>query len=159
WTPITLLQRPDVGEPRLIIAARLHPAQVPTVAVRPRDELPIAQQFVRDDLDVNAHRAQRAAAGAEGRSDLVVGGGTEPALEFGRQLLLVQLVVAAHESEDEASVRGDDRHRLRRRRRIDVEEARKVLDRRDSGRLDFLRCGTDPGKYGGPGTPPAASPS
>src|SRR5207244_10715465 len=55
WTPITLLQRPDVGEPRLIIAARLHPAQVPTVAVRPRDELPIAPQFVRDDLDLHAH--------------------------------------------------------------------------------------------------------
>ena len=67
------LRLAEVGEARLEVAAGLDAAQVPAVAVRAGDELALAQRLVGDDLAREADRAERAAAGAEGGADLVVG--------------------------------------------------------------------------------------
>ena len=56
------------------------------------------------------------------------------------ELGLLEPVVAAHEREHDRPVVLRHRHRLRRRRRIDPEEARERLDRRDAGRLDLGRA-------------------
>ena len=76
-------------------------------------------------------------------ANLVVGRGPERRLEDRHQLLLAQPVVATHEREHEP-VACHDRHRLRRRRRVDAEELRQRLDRRHAGRLDLLRRGRAP---------------
>ena len=64
----------QVGEARLEVAAGLDAAQVPAVAVRAGDELPVAQRLVGDDL-ARRSRPGRASRriGAERGADLVVG--------------------------------------------------------------------------------------
>src|SRR5829696_4766547 len=54
------------------------------------------------------------------------------------ELRLLEAVVSPHEREDDAPIL-DDRHRLRRRRRVDPERRRERLDRLDAGRLDLDR--------------------
>src|SRR5207248_2083206 len=112
---------------------------MPAVTVRTRDVLTLAKQFVSDDLDVHGDGPERSAACSERRADLLVGCRTEAALEHGRQLLLAELVVAADQAEHELALVGDDWHRLRRRRGVDREELRQLLDRRDAGRRDLDR--------------------
>src|ERR671935_93150 len=96
-TRIAGIRLSDVREARFVIAPRLDAAQMPAVAVRAGNELPVAQRLVRDDLDLDAHGTERSAARAERRTDLVVGCWPERRAENRRQLLLTQLVVAAFE--------------------------------------------------------------
>ena len=70
---VALARLAQVGEARLEVAPGLDAAQVPAVAVRAGDELPVAQRLVGDDLALEADRAERAAGGAERGADLVVG--------------------------------------------------------------------------------------
>ena len=117
----------EVGEPRLVVAPVLDPAEVPAGAVRAGDELAVAQRLVGDHLAVEAHRAERAGVGAERRADLVLGrrpvvrcrappGASPP--RAGRR----------RGSAPSTSVPSllHDRHRLRRRRRVDPEELRRA---------------------------------
>ena len=139
----------QIGESRLVVAARLDAAQVPPVVVCAGDELPFAERLVGDHLAREADGAERAAARAERRSDLVVRRRTRCAGQRVVELRLAEPVVAADEREHEGAVRLDDRHRLRGRRRVDPEELGQPLDRRHSGRLDLLwraeRIGQDGG--------------
>ena len=77
----------DVGERRLVVAARLDAAQVPAVLVRAGDVLALAERLVGDDLDVDSDRAERAATGAERSADLVVRRRPERGLEERLELL------------------------------------------------------------------------
>ena len=99
-----------------------------------------------DDPD----RADRAGIGAERFADLLLGRRPKCLAERLEHLALVEPVVAADEAEHDLAV-SDDGHRLRRRRRVDAEELRDVLDRRHAGRLDLLRR-----VERAPGTRPAA---
>src|SRR5262249_55210086 len=112
----------QVCEARLVIAARLDPAQVPSVAVCPGDELSFAQRLVGDHLAGEADRPQRPAPCAERIVDLLVRGGAGRAGQRVVELRLAEPIVAADEGEHERAVRPDDRHRLRGRRRVDPEE-------------------------------------
>jgi hypothetical protein len=58
---VTLLRLSDIGETRPVVAAGLHPAQVPAVAVRTGDVLPRPKCLVRDDLALEPDRSQRPA--------------------------------------------------------------------------------------------------
>ena len=62
----------DVREARLVVASGLDSAEVPAVAVRAGDELPLAKRLVGDNLDVDPDRPERAAVRAERGSDLVI---------------------------------------------------------------------------------------
>ena len=75
---------------------------MPAGAVRARDELALAQRLVGDDLAVEADRAERARVGAERRADLVLGRRADVGAERGRELRLLEPVVAAHEREHDA---------------------------------------------------------
>ena len=66
------LRLAEVGEARIEVAPRLDPAQMPAVAVRAGDELPVAKRLVRHDLAAEPDRAERAADRAERGADLVV---------------------------------------------------------------------------------------
>src|SRR5207237_9090021 len=95
---VALAHLADVGEARLVVPPRLDAAQVPAVAVRAGHELPLAQGLVGDDLDGDADRPERAAAGAERAPDLVLLGGPKHALQRRLELHVVEPVVAAHEA-------------------------------------------------------------
>ena len=128
----------QVGEARLEVAPRLDAAQVPAVAVRAGDELPVAQRLVGDDLALEADRAERAAARAERGADLLVGRRARRQAERGVELRRLDAVVAA------------DRARARRPSSVvtgiafDVaatsidEELGERLARLHAGRLDLL---------------------
>ena len=122
-----------------VVAPGLDAAEVPAVAVCARDELPFAKRLVGDDLDVDADRAERAASRAERGADLVVGRRTHGGVEGARGLALVEPVVAADEREHERAVGLHDRHRLRRRCGVDLEQLGERLDRLHARRLDLLR--------------------
>ena len=62
----------DVREARLVVASRLDAADVPAVTIRARDELTLAERLVRDHLDRDAERPDRAAVRAECLADLLV---------------------------------------------------------------------------------------
>ena len=117
-TGVALPRLADVRERRLEVAPGLNAAQVPTVAVRAGDELALAQRLVRDHLEVRANRPEEPARVERG-TDLLVRRRPERRLEQRLQLLLAQPVVPADESEHEP-VASRDRHRLRRRRRVDA---------------------------------------
>src|SRR6185503_4876227 len=76
----------QVGEARGIVAPGLDAAQVPAVAVRAGDELPVLQREVGDDLAPEADRAERAPGRAECCTDLLVVGGPERLAECGCEL-------------------------------------------------------------------------
>ena len=125
--PLRLAQ---VGEARLVVAARLDAAQMEAVAVRAGDELPLAQRLVGDHLALEADRPERPAARRRRPrgSPLPSTGATRRRSR--RELHLLEAVVAAHEREHDRPVRLRHRHRLRRRRRVDAEELCERLDRR-----------------------------
>ena len=54
-------RRAQVSKARRVVAPGLDPAQMPPVAVRARDELPLLQREVGDDLAREADRAERPA--------------------------------------------------------------------------------------------------
>ena len=112
---VAFVRLADVGETRVVVSSGLDPEEMPAVAVRSGDVLTFAQSLVRDDLDLDPHGAERSAARAERRADLLVGRGTVVALERGEHLRLGEPVVAPYEPENERAVRLDDGHRLRRR--------------------------------------------
>ena len=101
---VALARLADVGEPRLVVAAGLDAEQMPAVAVRAGDELPLAQRLVGDDLDLDTDRAERASAGAERGADLLVGRRPVVAPERREHLRLGEPVVAANEPEHERAV-------------------------------------------------------
>ncbi len=104
----------------------------------PPTNWPSRSDVVRDDADAGADRPDRPGVGPEGRPDLVRLSRPERLAEGALRLQLVQPVVAAHEREHDLAA-DNDRHRLRRRRRVDAEELGQALDRRDPRRLDLLR--------------------
>src|SRR5205085_11599962 len=63
---VAVLRLADVGEGRLVVTARLDAAEVPAVLVGAGDVLAVAECRVGDDLDIDAHRAERAASRSEG---------------------------------------------------------------------------------------------
>ena len=119
---VALAREPDVGDLGLEVAAVLDAAQVETRAVRPGDELPFAQRLVEHDP---SRRSRRARATPARRRTLF---GSRPSARGARraeradELRLVEPVVAADEREHDLAV-DDHRHRLRRRREVDPEEA------------------------------------
>ncbi len=134
---VAVLGLADVGERRLVVAARLDAAEMLAVLVRAGDVLALAERLVGDHLDVDPDGPERASTGAEGGADLVVRSGTECRLEQGLELLGAELVVAAHEREHQP-VAGDDRERLRGGGLRDPEQVRDVLDRGHARRVDGL---------------------
>jgi hypothetical protein len=104
-----------------------------------RDELALAERLVEDDGAFEADRAEGPGVGSERLLDLVHLGGAHVDPEDRRELRLVEPVVAAYEREHDLAVR-DDRHRLRRRREVDAQEAGEILARRDPGGLDRGGC-------------------
>ena len=139
-TAVARIRLPDVFKARLVVTAGLHSTQMPAVAIRSCDELAHLQRLVRNHLDVDSHRPERAAPGAERLADLVLGRRPEGTLQGRRELLLAEPVVAAHQRQHDA-VSHDDGHRLRGCRRIDLQELGEPFDGRDARRLDFLgRC-------------------
>src|SRR2546423_8249872 len=127
-----------IGESRLKIASRLDAAQVFVVTIGTNDVLAFAESLVRDHVDSDPYRTDRAAVRAEGLADLGVLRGPEVLSQHGEELHLVQAVVAADEREHDAAV-GHDRHRLRSRTGVDAQEVRDSLDRALAGSLDLLR--------------------
>ncbi len=121
---------------------------MPSVAVRTCDELAVAERRVGDHLALEADGTQRPAARAEGGPDLLAGCGPRLARQRVVQLHLAQAVIATHEREHDRSVRLRHRHRLRGRREVDAEEVGQCLARRDTRRLDLLRCVERRGKLG-----------
>jgi hypothetical protein len=111
---------------------------VPAGSVRSCDELAVPQRLVGENLAREAHRADRARIGVEGRPDLVLGGWTRGRAEPRRELGLVEAVVATDEGEHERAVPVHHRHRLGRRRGVDSEEFGQALDRRRARRLHLL---------------------
>jgi len=128
----------QVGEPRLVVPARLDPAQVPPVAVCAGDELPLAQGLVGDHLAGEPDRAERAAACAECVRDLDVRRRAGCAGQRVVELRLAEPVVTSDEGQHDGAVRLDDGHRLRGRRGVDPEELGQPFDRRHPGCLDLL---------------------
>src|SRR6476659_4647964 len=80
---VALARGAQVGEARLEVAPGLGAAQVPAVAVRTGDVLPLAQRLVRDNRPLESDGAERAAGRAERGSDLVVRGRTGRRAERG----------------------------------------------------------------------------
>ena len=134
---VALVGLPDVGEVRLVVASRLHAAQVPAVAIRTRDVLALPQRLVGDDVDRHRDRPERATACAEDRPDLLLRHRPVRLAQVRDELLLAEPVVAANEGEHRP-LPDHDGHRLRRRRRVDAEELRQRLDRCHAWRLDLL---------------------
>src|SRR4029450_4280558 len=128
----------QIREPGLVVAAGLDTAEMDVVAVSADHVLALAQRLVRDHLDRDADRADRAAAGAEGLADLLWFCRPEVLTEGLEELHLVESVVAAHQGENDTPV-GHDGHRLRGGTAVDTEELRDVLDRPLPGRLDLPR--------------------
>ena len=122
----------DVREPRLEVAAVLDAAQVPAGAVGARDELSLAQRLVGDDLALRS-RPGRASRGRRRTASRISSSvDWRKALpESGRELRLLEPVVAPDEREHDRPVELRHRHRLRRRRRVDAEELGELVDRRD----------------------------
>src|SRR5665213_3333326 len=112
---------------------------MPPGAVGTGDELPFAQQFVSDDVTLEADWSERARSGAESAMDLVLGRRACIFPQCGEQLRLLESVVAAHEREQDRPVVLRVRHRFRRRRLVDVEQVREGLDRGRARGLDLLR--------------------
>src|SRR5262249_5125761 len=96
---VALPRLAEIGEARLEVTARLDAAEVPPVAVRAGDVLPLAQGLVGDDLAGEADGPEGAAGGAERGTDLLVGRGPGRTPERGRELVRLEAVVAAHERE------------------------------------------------------------
>src|SRR5204862_7259796 len=109
----------DVGEPRVVVAPGLDPAQMPPVAVRAGDELALAQRLIGDDVDRHSERTERPAARAVDGPDLLVGRGTVGLAERRHELLLVEAVVAADQRQYRP-LRHHHGHRLRGLRRVDA---------------------------------------
>ena len=149
---VALAREPDVRDPAVEVPATFDAAQVVAGAVRSGDELPLAQGFVDDHLTREAHGAERAGLRAERLTDLVDLRRTNERPEHGHELRLVETVVAADERQHDLAV-GDDRHRLRRRGKVDAEEARESLARRDSGVSTSAGAASASGNSGGRGTP------
>ena len=57
---VALRRLAEICKAWLEVAARLDPAEMPTVAVRTRDELTVAQRVVGDDLAGEPDRTERA---------------------------------------------------------------------------------------------------
>ena len=74
--------------------------------------------------------------------------GRNGAAERRRELCLLEPVVAADEGEHDRAVVLRHGHRLRRRGRVDPEEARELVDRRDAGRRDLGRRSSGSGNVG-----------
>ena len=124
----------------------------------PATNCPLAQRLVGDDLALEADRAERAAARAEGRADLVVGRRARLAAERCIELRRLDSVVAADQGEHDRATVDGHRHRLRGRGDIDREELRQRLARLDAGRLDLgRRAPSVSGNAGARGTPRATS--
>src|SRR5919202_940910 len=85
----------QIREPRLVVAPGLDAAKVNVVAVGADHVLPLAQRLVRDHLDGDPDRADRAALGPEGLADLLLLGRPEILPESLQKLHLVEPVVAA----------------------------------------------------------------
>ena len=134
---VAVLGLADVGEGRLVVAARLDAPEMLPVLVRAGDVLAVVQRLVGDHLHVDADGPERASTRPEGCADLVVRSGTECRLEQGLELLGAELVVSAYEREHEA-VAGHDRERLRGGGLRDPEQVRDVLDRGHARRVDGL---------------------
>ena len=130
---------PDVRETRREVAAVLDATQMPARPVRPGDELAFTQGLVGHDLACEPDRAERPGIGAEGGSDLLLGGRPRGAAERRGQLRLLEAVVTADQREDDRAVVLRHGHRLRRRRRVDAEEPGQFVDRRDSRSRDLGR--------------------
>src|SRR5215831_6817079 len=124
-------------EAGLVVAAGLNTPEVDVVAIGADDVLTLAQRLVRDHVDRDADRADRAAFSPERLADLLLLGRPEVLAEGLEELHLIEPVVAAHQGEDDAPV-GYHGHRLRGRARVDAEELRDGLDRALPGRLDLL---------------------
>ena len=155
---VALLGLANVREARRVVAARLDPAQVPPGAIGAGDVLALAQRLVGDDLAGEPDRAERAALGAEAGLDLLVGRGHEVGAERGRELRLLEPVVATQEREHERPVAPDDGHRLRGGCEVDREQLGERLARPRLGGLDL--CGSIERRReasGGRGTPRAIS--
>ena len=71
-TAVALACLANVGEPRCVVAPGLDAQEVPPVTVGSGNEVTLAQRLVRDDLDVDAYRAEGSSACAE-CPDLLVG--------------------------------------------------------------------------------------
>src|SRR5439155_6900090 len=96
---VTLARLAEIGEPGLEVALGRHAAKVPTVTVRARNVLTLAERLVGEDLALEADRAERAAGRAERGADLVVGGRPRLPGKGVEELCLAQAVVAADERE------------------------------------------------------------
>jgi hypothetical protein len=152
---VPLAREPDVGGAAVEVPATLDAAVVIAGAIRPGDELALAQCLVDDDLPVEADRAERPGLGAERLDDLVDLGRPDVAPENRGELGVVEPVVAADERKHDFPVR-DDRHRLGRRGQVDAEQAGEVLaSRSPASRLG--RRGERLGNDGARGTPCAIS--
>src|SRR5512138_3039574 len=93
-TCVSFANLPEIREPGLVVAARLDAAKVDVVAVGADHVLALAQRLVGDHLDRGADRADRAAARAEGLTDLLRLGRPEVLAEGLEELHLVEAVVA-----------------------------------------------------------------
>ena len=116
---------------------------MPAVAIRPGNELALAKRLVRDHLDRDGHRAERAAPRAERSTDLVVGGRPERAAQHLEQLCVAEAVVPADERKHDGAVRLRHRHRFRRRCEVDAEVGGELLARGHAGGL-HLGGGLEP---------------
>src|SRR5690242_1223409 len=70
--PVARLRLAQVCEARLVVAARLGSAEMEAVAIRAGYELPRSERLVRDDLALEADRAEGPSARAERGADLLV---------------------------------------------------------------------------------------
>src|SRR5918912_3137334 len=93
-TCVSFAHLAQVGERRVEVAPGLDTAQVPVVAIRADDVLPLAQRLVGQDLDRYAYGPDRPALGAERLAHLVGVRRTERLTERRQELHLVQTVVA-----------------------------------------------------------------
>src|SRR5437762_13624032 len=84
----------QIREPGLVVTAGLDTAEVDVVAVGADHVLALAERLVRDHLDRNADRADRAAGGPECLVDLLLLGRPEVLAEGLEELHLVEPVVA-----------------------------------------------------------------
>ena len=137
-TAVALAGLAQIRESRLVVTARLDAAQMPAVLVRTGDELALAQRLVGDDPALEAERAERASARAEGGSNLLVGRRPSRA-ERVVELRLAQAVVAAHEGEHERPSSLTTGIAFDVAASSTPRKLRERLDRRHARRLDLLR--------------------
>src|SRR6266550_4621404 len=100
---------------------------MPAILICSCDELPFLERVVRNYLDLDSHWAERAAAGAERRADLIVSCGTEGIPQRGRELLLTKPIVATNQRKHD-TLSHDNGHRLRRGRCVDLQELGERFD-------------------------------